>query len=213
MLATTVLTILVGSLAVQQPAFTILLRSSGKTPRAELRGVVVELDGRMFVREIPTEAQPPGRVSLASVAGPSRQGKRLVVLTDGKELGSVDVPPRVSAAALDAGLKGVVRHSNGIDLAAGFEGDTGSFVVVFLRQASGSYLAVDVSQVEQKNIGAIGPFRQYRERHTVPTEWLPDRIGGAVQLFIQTRAWDMNGRRYSTKEPLIITRDGTPLWR
>jgi len=136
-----------------------------------------------------------------------------VVLKDGKELGSIDVPPRVSAKALDEGLKGIVRHPNGIDLAAGFQGDKGSFVVVFLRNSSGTYLAVDISQVEQRNGGVIGPSRRYREIQTVPTEWLPDRGNGAVQLFLQTRAWDMNGRRYSAKEPLIITRDGTPGWR
>jgi hypothetical protein len=206
MLAATVLTMLVGSCAVQQPTCTILLRS--RQISEDLAEIVVN------EQEVGVIVNVSGRVSLASVEdGPSGHGKRLVVLKDGNVLGSVDVPPRVSAAALDAGLKGVLRHPNGIDLAAGFEGDKGSFVVVFLQQASGSYLAVDVSQVEQKNIGAIGPSRQYRERHTVPTEWLPDRIGGAVQLFIQTRAWDMNGRRYSSKEPLIITRDGTPLWR
>jgi len=123
------------------------------------------------------------------------------------------VPPRVSAEALDEGLKGIVRHPNGIDLAAGFKGDKGSFVVVFLRQASGSYLAVDVSQVEQRNIGVIGPFRAYRDVHTVPTEWLPDRANGAVQLWLQTRAWDMTGQRYLSREPLIISREGNPWWR
>lgn len=143
----------------------------------------------------------------------SRQGKRLVILKDGKELGSIDAPPRVTVEALDEGLEEILLHPDGLDFAAGFQGDTGSFVVVFLRQASGSHLAVDVSRVEQVNIGVIGPHRPYRDVRTVPTEWLPDRGDDAVQLWLQTRAWDMTGRRYVSREPLIITRDGNPLWR
>jgi hypothetical protein len=42
-----------------------------------------------------------------------------------------------------------------------------SFVVVFLRQASGTYLAVDESQVERLNIGMSGPNKAYRNVQTV----------------------------------------------
>jgi hypothetical protein len=70
-----------------------------------------------------------------------------------------------------------------------------------------------VSEVELKNIGFIGPDRPYREAYTVPTEWLPPRPEDAVQIWMQTTAWDMTGQRYRAREPLIITRDGRPLWR
>jgi hypothetical protein len=159
------------------------------------------------------QASAPAPVTLAAVNDPSRQGQRLVVLSDGKELGSIDVPPRVPAAALDEGLRGVLKDPRGVDLAIGVKGVRQSFVVVFLRQASGSYLAVDVSQVEQKNIGVIGSGRSYRDVYTVPTGWLPPRPDDAVQIWMQTWAWDMTGQRYSTKEPLLITRDGRPGWR
>jgi hypothetical protein len=108
----------------------------------------------------------------------------------------------------------MLRHPKGNALAAGFKSEKGSFVVVFLRQASGSYIGVDVSQVEKVNIGAIGPNRAYRNVETEPAGWLerpPD--DDAVQVWLRTRAWDLSGQRYTMKEPLIITRDGKPLWR
>jgi hypothetical protein len=123
------------------------------------------------------------------------------------------VPHRVSAASLALGLKAVLRHPNGHDLAAGFRGDNGSFVVVFLRQANGTYLSVDVSQVERVNIGAIGPDRVYRDTETAPVEWMLRDSDDAVQVRLRTTTWDVAGRRYRGTEPLIITRDGRPLWR
>ena len=70
-----------------------------------------------------------------------------------------------------------------------------------------------VSAIARLASGVIGPFRAYRDVHTVPTEWLPDRANGAVQLWLQTRAWDMTGQRYLSREPLIISREGNPWWR
>lgn len=119
----------------------------------------------------------------------------------------------MSAGALDEGLKGVLKDPRGVDLAIGVKGLRQSFVVVFLRQASGSYLAVDVSQVEQNNIGVIGSGRSYRDVDTLPTGWLPPEPDDAVRIWMQTWAWDMTGQRYGTKEPLLITREGRPGWR
>src|SRR5688500_9274924 len=118
------------------------------------------------------------QVSLESVGGLSGQDKRLAVVMAGKELGSIALPARVSAASLAEGLKGTLVHPNGHDLAVGFKGDNrsfvrgaySSFVVVFLRRASGAYLAVDVSQVELVNIGVIGSTRGYSDLETVPIE-------------------------------------------
>ena len=162
------------------------------------------------------------QVSLQVVGGLSGQGKRLAVVSGGKELGSIVLPLRVSAASLSEGLKAKLVHPNGHDVAVGFigenrsfvRGEYSSFVVIFLRQASGAYLAVDVSQVELVNIGAIGSARAYSDLETVPIEWLPRPAGDdAVQIRLQTRARDQSGQRYHPTEPLIITRDGRPLWR
>jgi hypothetical protein len=141
-------------------------------------------------------------------------GKRLAVFKDGRDLGSIAVPVTLSDPAIEDGLRKVLVHPNGDDLAVGFKSDKGSFVVVFLRQPDGSYLAVDVSAVEKVNIGGIGPNRTYRTVETMPTGWL-DRSENAtaVQLWLQTRAWDLSGRRYAIREALIITRDGNALWR
>ena len=89
-----------------------------------------------------------------------------------------------------------------------------SFIVVFLLQPNGAYLAVDMSRVEHVNIGAIGPDRAYREVQTAPVEWLVRPAGDPdVQFWLQTHAWDPSGLRYAGREPLIITREGRPLWR
>lgn len=188
-------------------ALAILLLSTpahAQTPRSG--------NGSSVLEPAAVHVVPP-QVNLEVVAGPLGQERQLVVSKDGKQLGSIAVPGRVSAADLDEGLKGMLWHPDGSGLALGFKGDKGSFVVVFLRQASGAYVAVDVSQVERANIGAIGPNRPYRNVQTAPTEWLPSREDGAVQLWLQTLAWDLSGRRYRPREPLIITRDGRPLWR
>ena len=170
--------------------------------------VVVILSGALAAHA------PSGQLGLDVGDGLSGQGRRLVVSKDGKELGSIAVSPRVSSAALDQGLKETLRHPNGNDLAVGFKGDKGSFVVVFLLQASGGYLGVDVSRAEQVNIGVIGPNRTYRDVQTSPIEWLHRSEGDdAVEIRLQTHARDLAGRRYRPTEPLIITRDGRALWR
>jgi hypothetical protein len=156
----------------------------------------------------------PAQVRLEVVADSSRKERRLAVVRDGKEVGSIVVPPGISERDVQDGLKRLLFHPNGNDLAVGFKADKGSFVVVFLRQASGAYVAVDVSRVERVNIGVSGPHRRYYDVHTVPLEWLPrDEGDDSVQIRLQTRARDASGRRYRPTEPLIIMRDGRPLWR
>jgi len=156
-----------------------------------------------------------GQVAKATlqVVTASSGERRLTISNEGREAGSLAVPPRVSASSLDHGIKGAVWHSGGQDVAVGFKGDKSSFVVVFLRQPDGRYIAADVSRVEAVNIGAIGPDRTYRDVETVPVEWRPDREDNAVQVLLRTRVWDLSGQRYGAGEPLIITRDGRPLWR
>lgn len=130
----------------------------------------------------------------------------------GKELGGIAIPTDVSAAAIDAGLATIVWHPGGRDFACAFARTKGSFVVVFLAQSDGTYRGVDVSQVEKVNIGAIGPFRKYRETRSRPIDWIP-RDDDSVQVRLRTDAWDTAGVHYRMHEPLIITRAGEPLWR
>lgn len=48
----------------------------------------------------------------------------------------------------------------------------GSLIFVFLRQPDGTFLKVDVSQVENGNFGKLGDARSYYERfETTPLEW------------------------------------------
>jgi len=141
-------------------------------------------------------------------------GRQLVLVKDGKNAGSVAIPVTLPASVVEGGLGKILRHPNGNDVAIGFNSAKSSFVVVFLLQRDGSYLAVDVTRVEKVNIGAIGPFRAYKRTETTPTGWLErPQNDDSVQVRLQTRAWDLSGRRYTMNEPLIITRDGTPLWR
>lgn len=154
---------------------------------------------------------------------PSFGARRLTIMEGERELGSIAIPSDVPPAAVDAALPRALRHPNGRDIAVAFDGLEASFVVVFLRQAAGTYRAVDVSRVERVNIGGIGPWATYTARHTEPVEWLPlDRIAAsghpfdgteAVQIRFRTRVWDANGVRKSMSEPLIVTRDGIALWR
>jgi hypothetical protein len=155
--------------------------------------------------------------------GSSNEPQRVAVLQDGRERGSIAIPEGVTRAAIDAGLREVLWHPNGRDVAIAFKGAAASFVVVFLDQPGGVMRPVDVSQVERTNIGGIGPFRTYVDRRTRPVEWLGlariEALGSrydraeAVQIRLRTEVWDEAGTRYVGTEPLIITRDGVPLWR
>jgi hypothetical protein len=159
------------------------------------------------------------------VVGDSSE-RRVAIFRNGRESGSVALPTRVSAAAVAEGLEKALWHPNRDDVAVAFKGvermipdklgarDRGpvSFVVVFLLQPGGTYNVVDVSLVELVNIGRIGPFRSYRNAETTPTRWV-HRESDDVQVWLHTAAWDLTGQRYRSSEPLIITRDGRPLWR
>jgi hypothetical protein len=164
-----------------------------------------------------TQASGPRPVLLVTDGG---DGRRLVLRGGTREVGSIAVPPDVGRAALDAAISSALWHPNRWDVAISANGDTGSFVVVFLEQPNGTYAAVDVSRVERTTIGGIGPNRTYRVRRTRAVEWLADRqLEGpyagrpAVQIRFRTEVWDEAGTRYAGGDVLIITRDGTPLWR
>jgi len=156
--------------------------------------------------------RPDPTLKIEQVREASGSGRRLVVRKNGRELGGLAVPATVSTGAVPEGLHAIAWHPNGVDFACGFTGSSGSFVVVFLAQADGRYRAVDVSNVEPVNIGALGPFRKYKDVRSRPIDWI-ERPDDSVQIRLRTDAWDLDGRHYRMHEPLIITRTGEPLWR
>ena len=156
--------------------------------------------------------RPDPTLKIEQARGANGGGRRLLVRRNDQELGDIPVPATVSTSAVADGLRDIVWHPNGVDFACGFTGSSGSFVVVFLAQADGRYRAVDVSNVEQVNIGAIGPFRKYKDVRSGPIDWIA-RPDDSVQIRLRTDAWDLDGRHYRMHEPLIITRAGEPFWR
>lgn len=164
--------------------------------------------------ETAVQTAPKPALVLKMLEGPSESEKRLALFKDSEELGSIEFPPGVSSRSIEDGLKRILWHPNGQDLAVAFIGEKNSFIVVFLRNQAGKYLAVDVSQVENGNFGKLGREFRRKDFATLPTQWLPRPDNdNLVQVVMRTRVWDLAGRRYTVTEPLVITRDGKPLWR
>jgi hypothetical protein len=113
------------------------------------------------------------------------------------------------ARALDTGL----WNSNRTAIVIGIPKPKASLVFVFLRQTGAKYLGVACSAVEGGNFGKLGIAGRaaYDRFETTPVEWL-HRDDGMFQVVMRTRAWK-SGKRYTVTEPLIITADGTPLYR
>lgn len=110
--------------------------------------------------------------------------------------------------ALESGLWTSNRSAVAISIAQ----PKASVVLVFLRQNDGTYLAVDASRVEGGNFGKLGrPRSDYERFETTPVEWgYPE--GGRFLVWMRTRAW-RGGQRYTVSEPLVISTNGTVLWR
>lgn len=161
---------------------------------------------------------PPPHMApeLRLATGPRGVAKRLVIAGGHEELGSIMLPSELSKSNLKEGLKTALWRPGHEDVAVAFNGKNKSFVVVFLRGEHGRYMAVDVSGVEGPNLGHLGGARRahYRRVETVPMKWIdrPDNHN-LVQVILRTRAWDWRGTRYATEEPLVITREGKPMWR
>jgi len=91
-------------------------------------------------------------------------------------------------------------------------GKSGTRIVAFLKQQDGSFLEIDLSQVEGGNFGKLGWTRADCDHfETKPVEWLP-RQDDLLQVKIQTQAWRA-GQRYTVSESVALRRDGTVLWR
>lgn len=98
-------------------------------------------------------------------------------------------------------------------VAVSFARPEASLVLVFIRRGPDKYQAVDVSGVEGGNFGklGIGGRKGYERFETTPVRWM-HRDDGLYYVEIRTRAWK-SGRRYTVSEPMLISTNGTPLWR
>ena len=181
-------------------------------------GAVAVLPVAIHSQGASSNGAPAPRLSLA-VSG-NGEGARLVLRDGPRDVASIAAPPAATRAALEAAIATALWHPNGRDVALAVTGGRASFVAVLLEQPRGAFTVVDVSEIERRNIGGIGPNRTYPVRRTRPVEWLADRqLEGsyagraAVQIRFRTEVRDAGGTRYRAADVLLITRDGTPLWR
>jgi len=123
------------------------------------------------------------------------------------------LPQVISTNEIIRALGTGLWNSNRTAVAMGIPKPKASLVFVFLRQTGGKYRAVDCGGVEGGNFGKLGIAGRaaYDRFETTPVEWL-HRDDGRFQVVMRTRAWK-SGRRYTVTEPLIVTADGTPLYR
>ena len=142
-------------------------------------------------------------IAVATVAGASSSFDTAVVGAARK----ASVAPDELLTATKAGLWN--RDKTAVAVAVKRPRGTAAFV--FVRTARGEFLAVDVSAVENGNLRKLGLGRRRHDVETVPVAWLP-RAGDLLQVEFRTRVRS-SGQRYTASEPLIIRRDGTPLWR
>jgi hypothetical protein len=112
------------------------------------------------------------------------------------------------AAVLDDG----VRTDNGVALATLVPRSEGSLIVVFIRQADGTYLTVDASVIESAIFGYFGRPRTDYERYESEILDLQQRDDGLIQLQVRTRAWRM-GQRYTGGDMILIRLDGLVMQR
>jgi hypothetical protein len=119
--------------------------------------------------------------------------------------------PQVSTNEIARALDHGVWNSNQTAVAIAIAKPKASLLCVFLRQTGGDYLAADVSDIEGKNIGVIGPDRHYDRRETTPVKWW-HRDDGLFEIQMRTQAWS-SGRRYTMSGRVVIKPDGTCLWQ
>ena len=115
-------------------------------------------------------------------------------------------------AAASQSPDGALWNADGAAAVAAIPGASGTRVTAFLRQQDGTFLEIDLSDVESSNFGKLGrPRAEYDRYETRPIQWL-SRQDDLLQVKIQTQAWHA-GQRYTVSEALIFHRDGTVLWR
>ena len=121
----------------------------------------------------------------------------------------VDISTNEIARVLNAGLWNPEKTA----VAVSFARPEASLVFVFIRRGPGKYQAVDVSGVEGGNFGKLGIAgrKGYERFETTPIRWM-QRDDGLYFVEIRTRAWK-SGKRFTVSEPMLISTNGTPLWR
>lgn len=119
--------------------------------------------------------------------------------------------PKISTDEIIRAIDRGLWNTNKTALALSFLRPKASLLFVFLEQQDGGYLAVDVSRMENANIGFIGPDRLYDRVETAPLKWL-HRNDGLFQIQMRTRAWS-SGQRYTGSGTLVIKPDGTCIWQ
>ena len=121
------------------------------------------------------------------------------------------LPKEISTNEVVRVLQAGLWNSNRTAVAVSVPSPKATVVFVFLRQTSGTWLAVDASGVEGGNFGKLGGRSGYERFETKPVEWL-GRDDGLFQVVMRTRAWKA-GQRFTVSEALAIKPDGTVLWR
>lgn len=85
-------------------------------------------------------------------------------------------------------------------------------VLAFVRQDDGTFATVDLSEVENRNLGKLGRNGPaYKRVETRALQWI-DRKDGLLQLRVRTQAW-RQGQRYTVEEPVLFDATGRVLWR
>lgn len=84
---------------------------------------------------------------------------------------------------------------------------------VFIRQNDKTFKAVDISDVESKNLGslAMNPEKYFDSFSLGPVKWV-ERKDDLYAISVTTHAW-RDGQRFVASETVVISPDGTPLWR
>jgi hypothetical protein len=122
------------------------------------------------------------------------------------------LPAEVPDEVVDQAVRAGVWNATNTAVAISVQRPSGSAVLAFIVQATGEWVAIDVSDVERTNLGKLGIARAgYDKVETEPVRWLAGR-DGSFQIVLRTRAWKA-GRRFTASEPLLIRPDGTVVWR
>ena len=120
------------------------------------------------------------------------------------------LPQSISSNEITVALRVGLWNSNRTAVAVCFTNSNTPTVWVFLKQASGEYLSVDVS-LEGLGLGhlGIGGRSAYDRLELTPLQWL-HRDDGMFMVLMRTRAWKA-GQRYTASKPILIRADGTIL--
>ncbi len=152
----------------------------------------------------------------------SNQGLRYQVIRNKKELqlmcqnevvGAIQLPKILSAEKNLNSISELFWNHDGRAVAVTATNSKKSFIVVYLRQADGTYKAIDLSRVEDGNLGKLGKRRSdFVSVSSDVIRWIK-RADDLYQIVIETRGRESSGKVVRAEERQIISVDGVPLWR